>query len=427
MNGIDTATASEEVRDMRANRWNVEHVRAMIRIRSTVIGLAVATVALTGCKGIFDAENPGAITEDKLNNAAIIDPMLSGAITEFNDAFDLSVNLTGLLSDELVASGSWPSWHDADERGILALDAPVGAGNITEPMWNDWQQARFMAEETYRRIQELLDNPGSDPRAAAAQLYAGMSYYAFGDFFCRAAYEGGPAVQPAESYGLAEERLTSAIQIAQAAGVDSTAEMAYLARARTRLMLGDGAGALSDARMVPDGFRWWADFENTSGLTTDTWGELNQRGESTVGPPFQGLDDPRVPVVWDNGNTGPDRKTELWIQEKYPERFSDMPVGKWEEARLIEAEVLIGQGSVPEAMGLVNKTRAAVDLEPLPTDLTQAEATDVLRRERSRETFLETRRYADMRRYGLFPQGWGASCIPISRSELDSNPNLQGG
>lgn len=395
-------------------------------IGSTVLALLVGVLTLTACKGIFDAENPGAITEDKLNDAAIIDPMLNGTVTEFNEAHDLAVNITGLLSDELVASGSWPPWHDLDELGIIALDAPVGAGNITEPMWDDWHQARFMAEETYRRIEELADNPQSDPRAALAKLYAGMAYYAFGDFFCRAAYDGGPALQPAESYQLAEERLSTAIQIAQSAGVDSIAQMAYLARARARLFLGDAAGALSDARMVSDGFRWWADFENTSGLTTDTWAELNQRGEATVGPSFQGLDDPRVPVRWDDGNTGPDRQTELWIQEKYPERYSDMPVGKWEEARYIEAEVLIGQGSVAEAIGVINTTRASVGLDPLPTEMTQAEATAVLREERSRETFLETRRFADMRRYGLFPQAWGAACIPIARSELDSNPNLQG-
>ena len=49
-----------------------------------------------------------------------------------------------------------------------------------------------------------------------------------------------------------------------------------------------------------------------------------------------------------------------------------------------------------------------------------------LKTERRHELFLEGHRMLDMRRFGEFPAGWQAGCVPVPRAELNNNPNLRG-
>ena len=141
-------------------------------------------------------------------------------------------------------------------------------------------------------------------------------------------------------------------------------------------------------------------------------------------PPRSRRSDPRVPVE-NQGRVGPDTETTVWAQKKYPTRNDSWVIGNWQEARLIEAEILLGQGSVVPALELLNDVRAAAGLPALDLNLSQDEAWRWLRQERAYELFLHARRYNDMRRWGEFPADWGSTCIPISREEKDSNPNLR--
>ena len=371
----------------------------------------------------FSAENPMAITEDGLTNEAAIQALVNGVIGDYDQSYQRSALYAGLLSDEIMASGSWSWWHDADDRGFIDVDAPTGdLMAITYHWWRPLSRARYLAEETYGRIQEHIPNPGQTEMAAITLLYAGMAYRDAGEYFCQAAYDGGPPVAPAQSLALAEERLTDAIGVANAAGVDSIAHMAHLVRGRVRLATGDLSGALADAQAVPDGFQWFAHFRNASGETNDMVYQLNYRVEATIQDPYHDMGDPRVPVL-ETGLKGADNLTPRWDQQKL-DRFGNMPMGTWQEARLIQAEVLLSQGQVAAAIGLMNEVREDCGMNALSTSMTAGEAMEALRHERMAELFLMGQRMLYLRRWNLFPAGWEGESSPLPRSVTDNNPNF---
>jgi hypothetical protein len=393
--------------------------RRPARTLGTVAGLALALGACT-----LDAENRGVITEPGLEDRASIEALVNGAIGDYDFSYQRSALYSGLLSDEVRASGSWTWWHEADKNGFIDVNAPTGdLFNIPHHWWRPLARALFLAEETYGRIEKHIPNYQSSPLTAMNRLYAGMAYRDSGEYFCVAAYNGGPPVQREGSLALAEERLSEAIQVAQAAGVDSIGHMAHLVRARVRLALGNSTGALSDARAVPDGFEWFAHFRNASGEDNNMVFQMNQRVEGTVQEPFQNTGDPRVPVK-NTGLKGADNVTPRFDQMKFG-RYENMPMGKWQEARLIEAEILLGQGDVAGAVALMDAVRAAAELAPLAADLTAEQATAALRQERMYELFLEGHRMLDMRRWGEFPAGWGGACSPLPKAETENNPHLR--
>ncbi len=382
----------------------------------------MAVIGLGACD--FDATDPTSITEGDLGTDASMTAMMVGAVYNYDFSYNRQIMFTGLIADELVASGSWDPWHQADKNGVLdQLASESDHINIPWRMWRDLQRARGAALETLSQMEDVVADFSSDDRVAMMQLYAGMAYADFGEIYCEAAYEAGPAVPRSESFNLAEGYLSQARQTAQAAGVDSIAQMANLIQARIELDRGDMDAALAAAQLVPEGMVWEANFRDSAGERAYFWSNNHDRGESSVHPDFRGSDDPRTPAQ-DQGRVGPDTETQVWAQMKYPTYNSNMIVGSWREARLIEAEVHLSRGQVEAAMNLVNQVRADWDLEPLPTDLSEAAAMETFQEEKRASTWFEARRMIDMRRWGLFPDGWGATCVPISREEHLSNPNL---
>lgn len=396
------------------------------RRSSRLLGVLVLAAMLPFAAACdFDATDPTRLTEDDIHGEGVLTALTIGAITSYDGAFDRLSMITALLSDEAIASGSWNGWHQADKEGFINLfDSESDHINIPWITWRWLARARAVADETYAILQAQSSNPASDPRAALMRLYSGLAITDFADNFCQAAYDGGPVVEPEESYEMAIGRLNEAIQIAQAAGVDSIIARAHLVLARAHMGLGNTTEALNHARAVPDGLVWLAHFRDATGERSFFWGQNADRGELSIGPRFRDTGDPRVPVE-DQGRPGPDTETNVWAQKKYPTRNDSWIIANWQEARLIEAEILLGQNDADGAITLMNKGRAAAGLDPFPLGATVEEAWDLLRQERAYELFLHARRYNDMRRWGEFPPGWGATCIPISREEKDSNPNLR--
>ena len=393
------------------------------RARSPFGFLVLLGVLLQAGACDFSAENPMAITEDGLTNEAAVQALVNGVIGDYDESYQRSALYAGLLSDEIMASGSWSWWHDADDRGFIDVDAPTGdLMAIAHHWWRPLSRARYLAEETYARIEKHIPNPGQSEMAAVTLLYAGMAYRDAGEYFCQAAYDGGPPVAPAQSLAMAEERLTDAIAVAGAAGVDSIAHMAYLVRARVRLSTGNLSGALADAQAVPDGFEWYAHFRNASGESNGMVFQLNHRVEGTIEYPYHNMGDPRVPVL-DTGKKGADNLTPRWDQQKL-DRYGNMPMGTWQEARLIQAEVRLSQGQVAEGVALMNEVRTAWGMDSLSPSMTAAEAQAALEHERMAELFLMGQRMLDMRRWNLFPAGWEGECSPLPRAETDNNPNF---
>lgn len=390
----------------------------VIRIYRPAV-LALGLLSLAGCE--FSATNPRAITQDDLDNAGALTALVTGAVGESDQAYHRSVMLSGLLSDELTAAGTWTSWIQADRQGVIDLYAAGGDGqNIADDWWTPLQRSRRLAEEAYDQVQAYMPAGQREPLAALARLYSGQAYRDIGEYFCRAAYNAGPEVARTESLELAAEHLTEALELASAAGVDSIANAAHLARARVYLSLGQADAALADAQAVPAGFVWYARYREASREFNGAFVTLNQLGQGTVSEELAKIADPRIAV--EPAGVAADQVTPRYDQKKFG-KTGDVVRGSWQEARLIEAEIRLDRGEVAAAEGLINQVRAAAGV-PQVSVSTAAEARQALRAERRYELFLSGERMLDMRRWDLFPVEWSASCVPLPRSEVDNNPNL---
>ena len=388
--------------------------------RGGAILLGVGLAALSACT--FDATNPAAITEPDLNNPATVNALVQGVVGDYDYSYHRSVLYSGLLSDEIRSSGTYNDWRNADVNGVVdAKSTSPGIQNISTEWWGRLHRARALAERAAVQIPLALPLDQQKPLLALTRLYAGMAYRDIGEYFCAAAYDAGPLTERAQSLALARTRLTESLDLAQEAKVDSVAHAARLMRARVNLSLGDLDAALADARAVPAGFVWWAHYRSSAHESNETVTFMNEQGLATVQQEFWSTGDPRVPVKA-NGK-GADGVTLRYDQQKYG-KLVNVAVGKWQEARLIEAEILLGRGDAAGAVALINQVRVAAKVAPVSAGLSVAQATEALRAERKHEFFLEGQRMLDMRRWGLFPAGWQAGCAPIPASQLVNNTHL---
>jgi len=392
------------------------------------------TLAVAGCD--FEVDDPTAITAGDLRSSAAMTGLMVGAVRSYDEAFNRNVMFSSLIADEMIAAGSWITWHEASKQGYVDPDAYEGDHvNIPWRAWRETQRARADADEAVQWMEEVLATPDSDLRYAQANLYAGMTYVDFGELFCEVAFDGGPRMPKTEAFNRAKDRLQRVLSTVArstqasipgspntATSGASIAHMAHLLLARMAMEEGNHAEAIANAAQVPVGFRWVAHYPPGQG--NSAWFHWMSRGESTVQGPFRNTGDPRV-VVAPSNVTGPDTETLLWFQQKYPVENMNWIVGKWQEARLIEAEArLASQGNVASAVALMNQVRAEWnELEPLDPGISQEEAWAKLRLETMYELWLENRRMIYMRRWNEFPPGW-ATCLPIPGEEARTNPNL---
>jgi hypothetical protein len=183
---------------------------------------------------------------------------------------------------------------------------------------------------------------------------------------------------------------------------------------------------------------------NTPAENNDLVFETNNRLEYTVYNTqwAQVFRDPRVP--WDTVKTsggaiqnGQDGRTPFFRQKKYVGLGADIPMVKGTEMLMLRAEAALRSNDVAGAMALINQQRAfySTTAQPLPplSASTVAEAWPILQKERAAVLWLEARRFWDLRRWNTEPPPIKSTyldnrdkCIPISRNERLSNPNLRG-
>lgn len=108
---------------------------------------------------------------------------------------------------------------------------------------------------------------------------------------------------------------------------------------------------------------------------------------------------------------------------------NDFPVFRFGDILLTKAEAEFRLGNTAEAMVLVNMIRERAGVAPFA-----ALTLDDILAERGRETAFEGYRRQDQIRFGTFNDGWEhnppdpsdhVNIFPISRTQLEANPNLQ--
>jgi len=319
---------------------------------------------------------------------------------------------------------------------------------IPDNAWNSAQQARWVAEDAVRRFRDVMGAQfASSNLGAKALLYAGYANRLLGENMCEAVIDGGAPSDYKDYFRRAEGALTEAIAVAGAAGDARVRTAATAARASVRLMLGDDAGATSDAAAVPTDFVFQAVYgiENEDYYNFLYWVNANQpyREISVSGTSnqqyYQTTGDPRVRWRTDTAEPTAEFRYVPWLfPTKYAGRDAPINLSTGREMRLVEAEIALRAGDWPTAMSKINGVRTTVisdttgqPLAPRPAT-NSTEAWTALKRERGIELWLEARRLGDERRWVEFSTPGDMEdmsdrvrlCFPIGLGERRANPNV---
>jgi starch-binding outer membrane protein, SusD/RagB family len=398
----------------------------------------VGAVAMIGCDNLLEVELPTRVPAATLDNPALALTLVQGAIADFECAFTNYTAATALLTDEMIDATGWIAVTQWDQRRIFPDNGNLGTSGCTAlgyGLYTPIQTARFQAEDVFKRIEGFPDAEVANKNSllATAAAYAGYSYVLLGEGFCAVTVDGGPLMTQQETLARAEERFTTAIQLAQSANNNNILNMARVGRARARLVLGKTAEAAADARAVPENFVLNATYSTAN---TRRWNrvaaDFHRNFFLSVDPRFRGLTvdgqpDPRVPVL-DGNRNGHDGSTRVFNQTKYRTEADPIPLATWREAQLIIAEAEGGQGAVDA----INRVRAFWGLPAFAGGSAQ-EIQAQVREERRRELFLQGHRLGDMLRFNL-PFDTGAThkgvtfgettCLPLPDAERLNNPNI---
>jgi hypothetical protein len=452
------------------------------------LSLGCLVVAATACS--LDIFNPGAITEDSLNDATLMGVVVNGVANEFNQIFDDHAGFDGArFSDELAGTGSYFETGRL-RRGAIDWEETAGRwGQMHETIWTGQQAwARALTLEDF-------DQDNSDIMSRSWMM-VGFAHERFGELFCEVVYstgeenQAGAGVLPrTAAFDSAIVSFNRAIQIGNAAGEDAddwvTASHAGLAQAYAGL--GNWGMATQHSTQVPTDFHVDAHFHvqvNQNLIYDETW-DRNEGGVygtyawrlPTQDPraPFTAcgtFDDPTDPKNSDvtatnasgcTGHQGADGVTAHYRQDKYDDDGSDIPVATGVDMRLIEAEAALEANDLATFTDRINDVRDFYELPlisepasagaleypnaydantgslttPLPgTSATDLDAWSVLDGERWLTTWLEGRRMWDLHRWDHpFLDGgivfWDteprrASCYPVPEQECQLNRNLVG-
>lgn len=432
--------------------------------------LFAACLFLFSCD--FSVQNPGPTPDTELNQEVALPSVVAGAERAFAEAMNYIAYEGGAVSVEINAAGSIGQFGitAAERRGDLTPDE----GDFT---WELGHRARFTAEDGVERMRDVLgDEFSSSEMAAEALLWVGYSNRLLGENFCKAVIDGGEAQPNSEHFRRAEEAFTEALSVAQNVGSSRLEHAALAGRAQINVNQGDWSDAVSDAEKVPADFEYQvpyygdarAQYNRMYFANADAPYRAHTVADTYYGPdatssspgigdlgfsPVDGSNyyvqtgDSRVPYDPDPDKKLGDTGNIVWYpQLKYDKRTSPITLASGDEMKLILAEnELVTNSDRSAAMTIINNLRDSV-----PRDETEqvssgtgvanrsassmAEAWKYLKRERGIELWLEGRRMGDRRRWINSDQVPNVHpkqdlpgrdyCWPISRTELDANPNV---
>ncbi len=428
-----------------ASRMNRVTVRAGQWV--TVIVLSAPTLACNVLDKGLEARAPDKIETSVLETPANAGLLVTSSIGNFECALKMYIVDAGMASGEFMdataTAANWP--FDSRNTDPTSDTRYATNGCDAYGIYTPIQVARGTADRSLELLQSWTDAqvPGRQGLIAKAAAYAGYSRILLGEAFCTAAINLSKEMTSAEIFASAEAMFTTAITAAQAAGDQQILNMAYVGRARARLDQGNKTGATADAALVPAGFVINAASENAPTIRQNRIQVFNQGGLVSVAPSYRNLTvasgtgtvpDTRVAVT-NAGKNGTDNRTPLYIQTKYANSASPIPIASYKEAQLIVAEVAQGQ----TAVNIINNLRAAKGLPAFSSTDPVAIAAEVTEARR-RELFLEGQHLYDVRRLNLsldpaagtpystvYLKGgnYGTErCFPVPDVERLNNPNF---
>ena len=408
--------------------------------------VAVGILALGACD-ILEVSDPQRYTADDLD--AALPAIANGVEGAVHEVMDNWVVYQALLADVYQHTGTWSGYDDTD-HGRMDYTRNTLAGTQ-----NAWLRAQWFAVDAQARFERVLGDAeaASSPLTAQVQMSGGMADMLNGMTFCESVAEPtGNAVTDMQMLEQAERKLTTAISTAQSAGRPQYATASTAARAQTRMMLGDWAGAVADASSVPAGFSYDAifnkesinwivlvttkNFNEAAGLMHKWWPLITKSDEpGFMADPLSGMPDMRLPVYFD-GEVATDNETPHYSQWKYNLDDADIPMLHSDGMQLIIAEAMARSGDFAGATGILNQLRAAVGLPGHEVPADPVTMGEIVLWERFAEHFMEGQRMIDLNRAGIVrdvfealndPERVGVgrpTKFPMSSTEALYNPNI---
>jgi hypothetical protein len=391
-----------------------------------------------------------------------------GTLAQFRGAFDGGVAISGLLTDELLESGSMgapPGQSPLTGTDIRRLpeqtDPAMDQSGTLNGEYASLQKVRGDAQEA---LGLLRDFPPPASPALRGHLYAitGYSEVLLADLFCSGIplstldYDGDFTLHPGSSTAEVYQHAAALFDTALTLSSDSTRflNLARVGKGRALLGLGDFAQAAGAVQGVPDGYRYEVSYTaaeiagntavNVFLIGGGTWPYSVSDQEGVNGLDYRGSGDPRT--ASSAAGTSFYGST-IYHPDKYAiDGSSPIILADWVEARLIEAEAALQAGDVGTWLAKLNHLRETAIAPALPdtTDPGTADArVDLLFRERAFWLFLTGHRQGDLRRLVrqyqrrpdlVYPSGAYAGAAsygsdmnaPIPAAERASNPRFIG-
>lgn len=381
---------------------------------------------LAACDTILEVTDPDRVAEATVEDPALIDVVVAGAVGDFTVAYsgsggDSFLSTTSLLSDEFFSTGTFGTRTATDRR----LQQTPANGNTSDGAYINMQQARRSAMLAAAKVAAHPDKGTGDPDYALVVTLQGFTHVALGEAYCSYVpladdSEPDPADGPPRT---SMELFQEAIPLFTAAG---NTNLANVGRARTLMNMGDYSGAAAAVASVPTTWNYF--IEHSDNAARNPFYSLQSNGRYSIshleggdatGMPYRGagagLDaaqaDPRLPW-FENPLGGFDPTFRSFVSEKYPSYQSPVVLASGIEARLIEAEAALASGG--GWLAILNALRADVGnlmnaqiedysvTSPVLTDLvdpgTAATRVDMLFQERALWLWGTGHRVGDSRR-----------------------------
>jgi hypothetical protein len=407
--------------------------------------------------------NPGPVQDEFLADRNAATAMVNGAGRALSAGLNWISYTGAAVAREVHPAGSTGSFGISARWQNGELNADDGG---LDTHWEQAQRARWLAEETLRRL-ELAGPPPAGSLQTPVQyanllqlayLYAGYANRLLGESMCEAVIDGSAALPNATFFTRAESLFTKALTVTGGtpATMTTQSQAAYAGRAAARVHLGKWTDAVTDAGQVPIAFVY-----NMTYFNIGSDDQRNRIAWAIGNTPYRAhtqwstwyydyrlaTNDPRVPITITTlqGDAAIEccGRVSFYPEAKHNTSASPIRLSSGREMRLIEAEAMLRGSNVTGAMTLINQVRTNGGATGTLTATDLTDAWRLLKRERGIELWLEARRLGDMRRWKanntpgdldpLEQVGTGSHlavqdlCFPISRSERETNPNFRGG
>jgi hypothetical protein len=371
---------------------------ARLAARGAAAAMACAALGACTVDDLTNVETPDVVQPGAVSSVSALPAVFASAISEFGVAFQGSsgtegqILYSGLLSDEILLSDTFPTRREIDFRNIQ------NTNSNNDAVYRQLQRARTAAERAASSYVRLANNTSASQ--AEAYSLAGYVYTFFAENYCGGVpfstlNEDGTitpagANTTAQILAIASAKFDSALATATALNSAAQLNLARVGKARVLVNQGRYADAAALVAAVPTTFTYQlASSTNTTRQNNGVWSfNRSQRrfsvatNEGTNGVAFRNTRatagdatlDPRVIVVRGNSNAtinGFDNSP-LYVSVKYGQQDAPAVLASGVEARLIEAEAALNANDVTTYLARLNTLRANTALYACPTNSTLA-------------------------------------------------------